>query len=129
MPKRPIHSDQAPAAIGPYSQAVHAGNTVYLSGQIPLDPASGEVIEGDFADLTNRVFDNLAAVVEAAGGTMDDIAKLNVFLTDLSHFATVNELMAERFTEPYPARAAVQVAALPKGVPVEMDAIMVLGDG
>jgi reactive intermediate/imine deaminase len=108
---------------------VRAGNTVYLSGQIPLDPATGEVIEGDFSALTHRVFDNLAAVVDAAGGTMDDIVKLNVFLTDLSHFATVNELMAERFSEPYPARAAVQVAALPKGVPVEMDAVMVLGEG
>lgn len=129
MSKTPIHSDNAPAAIGPYSQAVRAGNTVYLSGQIPLDPATGDVIDGDFTNLTNRVFDNLAAVVEAAGGTMDDIVKLNVFLTDLSHFATVNELMAERFSEPYPARAAVQVAALPKGVPVEMDAVMVLGDG
>ncbi|RFF27304.1 MULTISPECIES: RidA family protein [unclassified Wenzhouxiangella] len=128
MSKQPIETSAAPAAIGPYSQAVRAGNTVYLSGQIPLDPATGEVIEGDFTALTNRVFDNLAAVVEAAGGTMDDIAKLNVFLTDLSHFATVNELMAERFAEPYPARAAVQVAALPKGVPVEMDAIMVLGE-
>ena len=129
MSKTPIHSEHAPAAIGPYSQAVRAGNTVYLSGQIPLDTQSGEVIEGDFTALTNRVFDNLGAVVEAAGGSMDDIVKLNVFLTDLSHFATVNELMAERFSEPYPARAAVQVAALPKGVPVEMDAIMVLGDG
>ncbi|WP_376693758.1 RidA family protein [Wenzhouxiangella sp. EGI_FJ10409] len=129
MSKTPIHSENAPSAIGPYSQAVRAGNTVYLSGQIPLDPQSGEVIEGDFTALTNRVFDNLAAVVEAAGGTMDDIVKLNVFLTDLSYFATVNELMAERFSEPYPARAAVQVAALPKGVPVEMDAVMVLGDG
>lgn len=129
MNKKPIHSDNAPAAIGPYSQAVRAGDTVYLSGQIPLDPESGEVIDGDFTALTNRVFDNLAAVVEAAGGKMDDIVKLNVFLTDLSHFATVNELMAARFSEPYPARAAVQVAALPKGVPVEMDAVMVLGNG
>lgn len=129
MSKTPIHSKNAPAAIGPYSQAVRTGDTVYLSGQIPLDPASGEVIEGDFSALTNRVFDNLAAVVEAAGGSMDDIVKLNVFLTDLSHFGTVNDLMAERFSEPYPARAAVQVAALPKGVPVEMDAIMVLGRG
>ncbi|NEZ02742.1 RidA family protein [Wenzhouxiangella sp. XN201] len=128
MSKTPISTEAAPAAIGPYSQAIRAGNTVYLSGQIPLDPASGEVLEGDFTALTNRVFDNLAAVVEAAGGTMDDIVKLNVFLTDLSHFATVNELMAERFSEPYPARAAVQVAALPKGVPVEMDAVMVLGN-
>jgi len=129
MSKQPIETPQAPAAIGPYSQAIRAGDTVYLSGQIPLDPASGEVVEGDFAALTNRVFDNLAAVVEAAGGNMDDIVKLNVFLTDLSYFTTVNDLMAERFSEPYPARAAIQVAALPKGVPVEMDAVMVLGDG
>ncbi|HSH27448.1 MAG TPA: RidA family protein [Wenzhouxiangella sp.] len=126
MSKTPIHSNGAPAAIGPYSQAIRAGDTVYVSGQIPLDPESGEVIEGDFTALTNRVFDNLAAVIEAAGGTMDDIVKLNIFLTDLSHFGTVNELMADRFSEPYPARAALQVAALPKGVPVEMDAVMVL---
>ncbi len=129
MSKTPIHSNSAPAAIGPYSQAIRAGDTVYVSGQIPLDPESGEVIEGDFAALTERVFDNLAAVIEAAGGTMDDIVKLNIFLTDLSHFATVNELMAERFSEPYPARAAMQVAALPRGVPVEMDAVMVLQGG
>jgi reactive intermediate/imine deaminase len=130
MPKLPINSTQAPAAIGPYSQAIRAGDTVYLSGQIPLDPQSGEVIEGDFAALTRRVFDNLAAVARAAGGSLDDVVKLNVFLTDLGHFATVNEIMAQYFNEPYPARAAVQVAALPKGVPVEMDAIMVLaGDG
>jgi reactive intermediate/imine deaminase len=130
MPKLPINSTHAPAAIGPYSQAIRAGDTVYLSGQIPLDPQSGEVIDGDFAALTRRVFDNLAAVARAAGGSLDDVVKLNVFLTDLSHFATVNEIMAQYFNEPYPARAAVQVAALPKGVPVEMDAIMVLaGDG
>jgi len=127
MSKTPISTKAAPAAIGPYSQAIRAGDTVYLSGQIPLDPSTGEVIEGDFTALTKRVFDNLAAVAEAAGGGMDDIVKLNVFLTDLSHFGTVNELMAERFSEPYPARAAVQVAALPRGVPVEMDAVMVLG--
>lgn len=126
MDKTPINTKAAPAAIGPYSQAIRSGDTVYLSGQIPLDPASGEVIEGDFADLTRRVFDNLSAVAEAAGGHLDDIVKLNVFLTDLSNFAVVNELMAARFSEPYPARAAVQVAALPKGVPVEMDAVMVL---
>lgn len=129
MSKTPINSDKAPSAIGPYSQAVRAGNTVYISGQIPLDPESGEVIEGDFTALTNRVFDNLAAVVEAAGGSMDDIVKLNIFLTDLSYFGTVNELMAKRFSEPYPARAAIQVAALPKGVSVEMDAVMVLQGG
>lgn len=128
--KKQIISGDAPAAIGPYSQAIRAGSTVYLSGQIPLDPASGVVIEGDFNTLTRRVFDNLAAVARAAGGSLDDFVKLNVFLTDLAHFGQVNDIMAEYFTEPYPARAAVQVAALPKGVPVEMDAVMVLaGDG
>lgn len=124
--RQPIHTDKAPAAIGPYSQAIRSGDTVYLSGQIPLDPASGEVIEGDIAAMTRRVFDNLEAVAEAAGGSMNHIVKLNIFLTDLDHFAAVNEIMAERFDEPYPARAAIQVAALPKGVPVEMDAIMVV---
>lgn len=124
--RQPIHTDKAPAAIGPYSQAIRAGDTVYLSGQIPLDPDSGDVIEGDIAAMTRRVFDNLEAVAEAAGGSMNHIVKLNIFLTDLGHFAAVNEIMAERFDEPYPARAAVQVAALPKGVPVEMDAIMVV---
>jgi reactive intermediate/imine deaminase len=127
MSKKPIATSKAPAAIGPYSQAVRAGDTVYVSGQIPLDPETGAVIDGDFAAMTDRVFDNLAAIAEAAGGTLDDVVKLNVFLTDLLHFATVNEMMAERFTEPYPARAAVQVAALPKGVPVEMEAIMIVG--
>ncbi len=126
MPKQSIETPAAPSAIGPYSQAIRAGDTIYLSGQIPLDPESGEVIEGDFVALTERVFDNLEAVAKAAGGSLDDIVKLNIFLTDLGHFATVNELMAARFSEPYPARAAVQVAALPKGVPVEMDAVMVL---
>src|SRR5699024_3478000 len=129
MPKQPVKTSSAPAAIGPYSQAIRAGNTVYVSGQIPLDPESGEVIEGDFTALNNRIFDNRTAVVETAVGSMDDIVKLNIFLTDLSHFGTVNELMAERFSEPYPARAAIQVAALPKGVSVEMDAVMVLADG
>ena len=126
MSKKPVTTENAPSAIGPYSQAIRAGDTIYLSGQIPLDPESGEVIEGDFVALTERVFDNLEAVAKAAGGSLDDIVKLNIFLTDLGHFATVNELMAARFSEPYPARAAVQVAALPKGVPVEMDAVMVL---
>ncbi|RFF30626.1 RidA family protein [Wenzhouxiangella sediminis] len=129
MSKMPIQSDHAPAAIGPYSQAIRAGETVYLSGQIPLDPATGEVVEGDFADLVNRVFDNLAAIAEAAGGSLDNVVKLNIFLTDLGRFGVVNELMAERFSEPYPARATIEVSGLPKGVPVEMDAVMVLGDG
>ncbi|MFP4208290.1 MAG: RidA family protein [Wenzhouxiangella sp.] len=126
MRRSVIQSAQAPAAIGPYSQAVRAGDTVYLSGQIPLVPATGEVLDGDFEALTRQVFDNLAAVAEAAGGGLNDLVKLNIFLTDLGHFQTVNAIMAEYFAEPYPARAAIQVAALPKGVPVEMDAIMVL---
>ncbi|MDT8448689.1 MAG: RidA family protein [Wenzhouxiangellaceae bacterium] len=127
MSRTVIHTDQAPAAIGPYSQAVRSGETLYLSGQIPLDPASGEVIDGDFAARVKRVFDNLAAVCRAAGGDLNDIVKLNVYLTDLARFAEVNELMADVFDEPYPARAAVQVAALPKGVDVEMDAVADLG--
>ena len=126
MGKVKVHSDQAPAAIGPYSQAIRAGDTVYLSGQIPLDPATGELVDGDFPALVERVFDNLAAVAAAAGGSLDDIVKLNIFLTDLGQFGVVNSMMAERFAEPYPARATVQVAALPKGVPVEMDAVMVM---
>ncbi len=128
MSKTQIHTNDAPAAIGPYSQAIRAGHTVYLSGQIPLDPASGEVIEGEFDDRCRRVFDNLAAVAKAAGGSLDNVVKLNVFLTDLSRFAEVNEIMSGYFSEPYPARAAVEVAALPKGVDVEMDAILVIGD-
>jgi len=123
MPRTRIHTDEAPAAIGPYSQAVRAGNTVYLSGQIPLDPATGELIDGDFAARVRRVLQNLATVCRAAGGDLGDIVKLNVYLTDLSRFAAVNELMAEVFDEPYPARAAVQVAALPKGTDVEMEAV------
>jgi len=126
MSVRIIHSDQAPAAIGPYSQAVQSGQTVYLSGQIPLDPATGEVVTGEFADRVTRVFDNLAAVCEAAGGTLNDIVKLNVFLTDMAQFPVLNSLMAERFEAPFPARAAIQVAALPRGVDVEMDGVMVL---
>lgn len=121
-----IHTDNAPAAIGTYSQAVKVGDTVYLSGQIPLVPATMEVVEGDMATQIRQVFDNLQAVTQAAGGSLADIAKLNIFLTDLSHFALVNEVMADYFQQPYPARAAVGVASLPKGVPVEMDAIMVL---
>lgn len=123
MPKMPLHTNQAPAAIGPYSQAIRAGDTVYLSGQIPLDPATGDVVSGDFEARVRRVFANLAAVCEAAGGSLADIVKLNVFLIDLGRFAEVNAIMAEVFAEPYPARAAVQVSALPKGVDVEMDAV------
>ncbi|GGY83756.1 RidA family protein [Marinobacter zhanjiangensis] len=121
-----IQTDSAPEAIGTYSQAVKAGDTVYLSGQIPLDPETMEVVSGDFADKTRRVFDNLNAVCEAAGGRLQDIVKLNIYMTDLANFATVNEVMATYFQEPYPARAAIGVAALPKGVPVEMDAVMVI---
>ena len=121
-----IKTDRAPAAIGPYSQAIKAGSTVYLSGQIPLDPATMEVVEGFEAQVC-RVFDNLSAVAEAAGGKLQDIVKLNIFLTDLGNFATVNEIMERYFEKPYPARAAIGVAALPKGVPVEMDGIRVVG--
>ena len=126
MPKHPIQTNTAPAAIGPYSQAVRAGNTVYLSGQIPLDPDSGEVVEGDFEVRVSRVLANLDAVCRAAGGGLDSIVKLNVYLTDLGRFAEVNAIMAETFAEPFPARAAVQVSALPKGVDVEMDAVAVI---
>ncbi len=121
-----IHADAAPGAIGTYSQAMKVGDTVYLSGQIPLEPETMEVLDGDMAAQIRLVFDNLQAVATAAGGSLADIAKLNIFLTDLSHFALVNEIMADYFQQPYPARAAVGVASLPKGVPVEMDAIMVL---
>ncbi|HEB59158.1 MAG TPA: RidA family protein [Gammaproteobacteria bacterium] len=127
MSREIIHTDRAPQAIGTYSQAVKTGNTVYLSGQIPLVPESMELVEGDMAAQIRRVFDNLGAVAEAAGGSLADIAKLNVFLTDLGHFPLVNEIMADYFSEPYPARAAIGVAALPKGAAVEMDAIMALG--
>jgi len=122
-----IATDKAPAAIGTYSQAVRAGNTVYLSGQIPLVPETMELVQGDMEAQIRRVFDNLSAVCVAAGGTLADIAKLNIFLTDLSHFPLVNQVMASYFQQPYPARAAVGVAALPKGAAVEMDAVMVLG--
>lgn len=127
MAKQIIRSDRAPAAIGPYSQAVRAGDTVYLSGQIPLEPETGELVSGDIQTQTRRVFSNLAAVAEAAGGRLADLVKLNIYLTDLAHFPLVNEVMAETFVEPYPARAAIGVAALPKGAAIEMDAIMVLG--
>jgi reactive intermediate/imine deaminase len=121
-----IQTDQAPQAIGTYSQAVRVGDTVYLSGQIPLDPASGTLVEGDIEQEISRVFDNLKAVAEAAGGSLNDVVKLNIFLTDLSHFATVNQIMARYFAEPYPARAALGVAALPRAARVEMDGVMVL---
>ncbi len=126
MKKTIIATPLAPQAIGTYSQAVKVDTTVYLSGQIPLDPVTMEIVEGDISVQIHRVFDNLKAVAEAAGGDFSNIVKLNVFLTDLSHFPIVNEIMAEYFAQPYPARAAVGVAALPKGVAVEMDAIMVV---
>lgn len=126
MSRQIISTDQAPQAIGTYSQAVRVGDTVYLSGQIPLVPASMELVEGDMASQIRQVFENLRAVAEAAGGGLQDLAKLNVFLTDLAHFPLVNQVMAEYFQEPYPARAAVGVAALPKGAAVEMDAVLVL---
>lgn len=126
MSRSVIHTTLAPAAIGPYSQAIRCGNTVYLSGQIPLDPVTGKIVEGAFELQVRRVFDNLRAVCQAAGGDLRDIAKLNVFLLDLGQFAEVNRIMAEYFREPYPARAAVGVAALPRAAVVEMDAVMVL---
>lgn len=126
MKKIIISTPLAPQAIGTYSQAVKFDNTVYLSGQIPLDPTTMHVVEGDISVQIRRVFDNLKAVAEAAGGNFSDIVKLNVFLTDLSNFPIVNEIMAEYFIQPYPARAAIGVAALPKGVAVEMDAVMII---
>lgn len=127
MTKTIIHTDAAPQAIGTYSQAVKVDNTVYISGQIPLDPASMEVVSGGIEAEITRVFDNLAAVAAASGGSLADVVKLNIFLTDLSNFPTVNEIMARYFSKPYPARAAIGVAALPKGVGVEMDAVLVTG--
>ncbi len=126
MPREIISTDKAPAAIGTYSQAVRVGDTVYLSGQIPLDPATMQLVEG-FEAQTRRVFDNLKAVAEAAGGSFADFVKVNIFLTDLSNFATVNQVMGEYFTQPYPARAAVGVASLPRGALVEIEGVMVLG--
>jgi reactive intermediate/imine deaminase len=128
MSKRQIIStDKAPAAIGTYSQAVKVGNTVYLSGQIPLDPVSMNLVDGPIETHIVRVFDNLKAVAEAAGGSLQDVVKLNVFLTDLGNFAKVNEVMARYFQQPFPARAAIGVAALPKGAQVEMDCVLELG--
>ena len=129
MTREVISTDKAPQAIGTYSQAVKVGNTVYLSGQIPLVPETMEMVAGDMEANIVRVFENLKAVAEAAGGSLADIAKLNIFLTDLNNFALVNEVMARYFQQPYPARAAIGVASLPKNAAVEMDAIMVLGNG
>lgn len=128
MPKAAIHTDAAPAAIGTYSQAIRHGDTLYLSGQIPLDPATMELVSGDMRERIRRVFDNLAAVAAAADATLGHCLKLNVYLTDLGNFGLVNEVMAEYFEKPYPARAAIGVASLPKGADVEMDAILGLDD-
>lgn len=127
MSTRVIHTDQAPQAIGPYSQAVRAGDTVYLSGQIPLDPKTMQMVTGDIDAEIRRVFDNLEAVAEAAGGSLANAVKVNVFLTDLAHFARVNEIMATYCTQPYPARAAIGVAQLPRGARVEIECILHLG--
>jgi reactive intermediate/imine deaminase len=124
--RTPISTADAPQAIGTYSQAVRAGGTVYLSGQIPLDPKTGEIVAGDMEAQVRRVFDNLRAVAIASGGDLSHVVKVNVFLTDLAHFALVNRVMAEYFQQPYPARAAVGVASLPRGAAVEMDAILAL---
>ncbi len=126
MAREIIKTDKAPQAIGTYSQAAKVNQTVYMSGQIPLVPDTMELVEGDMEAQIKRVFDNLSAVAQAAGGSIEDIVKLNVFLTDLSHFPLVNQVMAEYFQEPYPARAAIGVAALPKGAQVEMDGVMEL---
>lgn len=127
MPRTAIHTDQAPAAIGPYSQATRAGNLVFLSGQIPLDPATGAVVgEGDIEAQARRAFDNLKAVCEAAGGSLADVVRVGLYLTDLSQFATVNAVMGEYFAQPYPARSTIEVSALPKGVAFEVDAILAL---
>ena len=121
-----IHTDRAPQAIGTYSQAVRAGDTVYVSGQIPLDPTTGVLVSGDIEAEIRRVFENLKAIAEAAGGSLRHAVKLTIFLTDMTHFAKVNEIMATYFTQPYPARAAVGVAALPRGARVEMECILSL---
>jgi len=124
MIKLPIHTDNAPAAIGTYSQAIQAGSFVFLSGQIPLVPETMEIVDGDFETRARQVFSNLDAVAKAAGGSLNDVVKLTIFLTDLDNFATVNEVMEDFFEQPFPARAAVGVASLPKGVDVEADAIL-----
>jgi reactive intermediate/imine deaminase len=129
MTRKTIQTDQAPQAIGTYSQAVRCGDSVYLSGQIPLVPQTMELVDGGMEAQIRRVFDNLSAVADAAGGSLVDVVKLNIYLVDLGQFALVNQVMAGYFKEPYPARAAVGVAALPRDAQVEMDAVMVLGSG
>ena len=126
MSRQPVHTDHAPAAIGPYSQAIRAGNTVYLSGQTPLVPASGQMVEGDIEAQARQAFDNLRAVCEAAGGSFEKIVRLGLYLTDLSDFARVNAVMAGYFSQPYPARSTIQASALPRGAAFEVDGIMVL---
>ena len=126
MPRLPINTERAPAAIGPYSQAVRRGDTVYLSGQIPLDPNSGLLVEGDIEAQARRAFDNLRAVCEAAGGSLDEVVRLGLYLTDLGQFAAVNAVMADYFEAPYPARSTIGVASLPRGAQFEVDAVMVL---
>jgi len=126
MSREAVHSEAAPAAIGTYSQAIRANDILYVSGQLPMDPATGELVQGDIQVHIRQVFTNLSAIAEAAGGRLNDAVKINVYLTDLAHFAAVNEIMAEYLQAPYPARAAVQVAALPRGAAVEADAIIAL---
>ncbi|WP_058833974.1 RidA family protein [Luteimonas abyssi] len=126
MPRSPISTDQAPAAIGPYSQATRAGNTVFLSGQIPLDPATGELVAGGIEAQARQAFRNLEAVCRAAGGSLDDVARVGLYLTDLGEFGAVNAVMAEFFAEPFPARSTIEVSALPKAAAFEVDAILVL---
>ena len=124
MTRIPIATDQAPAAIGPYSQAVRRGGFLFLSGQIPLDPATGQLVDGDISTQTRRVFDNLRAVVTAAGGSFDDIVRVGIYVTDLNDFAAVNAVMAENFQAPFPARSTIEVSGLPRGARVEVDAIL-----
>ncbi len=126
MPRTPISTDQAPSAIGPYSQAARAGNTVFLSGQIALDPATGNLVDGGVEAQARRAFENLKAVCAAAGGSLDDVVRVGLYLTDLGAFAEVNAVMGEYFTAPYPARSTIEVSALPKGAQFEVDAILVL---
>ncbi|MDQ2702870.1 MAG: RidA family protein [Pseudomonadota bacterium] len=127
MPRQSIHSDRAPAAIGPYSQATRAGGMVFFSGQVPIDPATGNLVDGDISAQARQAFNNLKAVCEAAGGSFDDIVRVGLYLTDLSQFTQVNAVMAEFFSQPYPARSTIEVSALPRGAAFEVDAIMVVG--
>lgn len=126
MPRQPIHSDFAPKAIGPYSQGVRAGDTLYLSGQTPLDPAAGKLVEGGIENQATQVFENLKAVLAAAGATFDDVVRVAIYMTDLGNFATANEVMKRYFREPFPARSTIGVAALPLGAAIEIDVIAVI---